>query len=111
MTQERRVLDAKPASDGQDDLSEIDKAKLIVLRYAFGICSLPEQELYETLERIYWLGFKSGHEFKPVPSVPKDRLAGWIDKHTETGFHADAECILVRELLEAIESGELQGEG
>jgi hypothetical protein len=45
------------------DLSEIQKAKLVVLQNAFGICSLPEPELYQALEKIYWLGFKAGNEF------------------------------------------------
>ena len=44
-------------------MSEIDKAKLAVLQNALGINALSEPELYERLEKIYWLGFKSGSEF------------------------------------------------
>lgn len=44
-------------------MSEIDKAKFAVLQNAFGINALREPELYERLEKIYWLGFKAGSEF------------------------------------------------
>ena len=53
-------------SDQKQDapnLNELQKAKLAVLQNAFGICSLPAVELYEVLEKIYWLGFKAGHDF------------------------------------------------
>jgi hypothetical protein len=43
-------------------LSEIQKAKVAVIQNACGICSLPEPEFYEALEKIYWLGFKAGHD-------------------------------------------------
>jgi hypothetical protein len=45
-----------------EDLNEIQKAKLAVLQNAFGLCSLSGPEFYEALEKIYWLGFKAGHE-------------------------------------------------
>lgn len=46
------------------DLNEIQKAKVAVLKNALGLRSLPEPEFYEALEKIYWLGFKAGHEMK-----------------------------------------------
>lgn len=48
-------------------MSEIDKAKVAVLQNALGICALSEPELYERLEKIYWLGFKAGSEFVKEP--------------------------------------------
>lgn len=50
-----------------ENLNEIQKAKIAVLQNALGICALPESELYERLEKIYWLGFKAGHEMNNPP--------------------------------------------
>ncbi len=59
-------------------LNEIQKAKLVVLQNAFGICSLSEAELYQALEKIYWLGFKAGNEFaSPGLLEAAKRYAEW----------------------------------
>ena len=46
------------------NLSDIQKAKQVVLEKALGICALDELKLFETLEEIYWRGFKAGLEKK-----------------------------------------------
>jgi hypothetical protein len=46
------------------ELNEIQKAKIAVLEIALGICALEESELYERLEKLYWMGFKAGNEFR-----------------------------------------------
>lgn len=60
-------------------LNEIQKAKVAVLQNALGICALPEPELYERLEKIYWLGFKAGHEMKSREEAIKKHKADDID--------------------------------
>lgn len=43
--------------------SDVEEAKKAVLEAAFGICALPELELLQRLESIYWKGWKAGNEF------------------------------------------------
>lgn len=43
-------------------MTEIEKAKATVLQNALGICALGELELYQRLEKIYWLGFKASYD-------------------------------------------------
>jgi hypothetical protein len=47
-----------------EDLTEIQKGKLAVMQQALGLCALPEGEFYQALEKLYWLGFKAGDEYR-----------------------------------------------
>lgn len=58
-------------------MSEIDKAKLTVLENALGIKALDEPELYERLEKIYWLGFKAGHEMNELDKAWENSKKAW----------------------------------
>jgi hypothetical protein len=41
---------------------DISKAKIEVVASAFGINSLSEDDLFTTLETLYWKGFRAGAE-------------------------------------------------
>lgn len=48
---------------------DVASAKKAVLVAAFGICALPEPELFFRLEQLYWEGFKAGKELVAVRMI------------------------------------------
>lgn len=101
-------MDKETMSNDMPKPSEIDKAKLAVIQSAFGICSLSEPELYECLEKLYWLGFKAGHEFVTQAS-DKKVLKAAMSWFQENGFGSDPDKpnLSVRTRLSAV-SGALR---